>query len=170
MENLTFRVALKSDIQPALDAIWRIFNECGAAGYTVEGKLSFKNFIQYNSVLDRYYNGDIKLFVCLDGSEIVGALMLRRPSHICLLFVDKLYHRRGIARNLFEMARLTCIKSNDKLRRITVNSSPDALGFYHRLGFKKSNKQQTKDGITYTPMQFKIRRRIPVRITEKWMG
>lgn len=159
MDELTFRAVMKADIEKTLEAIWRIFNSCGANGYSVEGKLSFRNFITYNSIIDRYYDGDIMMFICLDKDEIVGAIMVRRPAHICLLFVDKRYHRRGIARRLFDMARNACIKNNERLRHITVNAAPGSIGFYYKLGFVDLNRQITKDGITYVPMKYKVIRK-----------
>ncbi|QGQ48658.1 GNAT family N-acetyltransferase [Metabacillus sediminilitoris] len=42
-------------------------------------------------------------------------------------------------------------KNNSKL---TVNSSPYALGIYHRLGFVESDKEQTINGIRFTPMSY----------------
>ena len=38
--------------------------------------------------------------------------------------------------------------------RLTVYSSPYAVGFYHRIGFVDTNREQKKDGIRYTPMSW----------------
>jgi hypothetical protein len=36
---------------------------------------------------------------------------------------------------------------------LTVDSSPYAVGFYHKNGFSDTEPVQRKDGIIYTPMQ-----------------
>jgi predicted GNAT family N-acyltransferase len=37
---------------------------------------------------------------------------------------------------------------------ITVNSSPYGVPFYHALGFEDSDKEQTVNGIRFTPMKY----------------
>lgn len=68
-----------------------------------------------------------------------------------MLFVNKEYHRRGIARSLFEMVEKIC-RSQNNINKITVNSSPYAIEVYHHLGFFDTDKKQTVDGIRFTPM------------------
>ena len=38
--------------------------------------------------------------------------------------------------------------------RVTVNSSPYGVEFYHKLGFRDLRPQEKRDGIIYTPMEF----------------
>ena len=40
--------------------------------------------------------------------------------------------------------------------KLTVNAAPYATGFYHKLGFYDTDKVQTSEGITYTPMELII--------------
>ena len=35
---------------------------------------------------------------------------------------------------------------------VTVNASPYAVGFYHKMGFEDTDIQQLVSGILYTPM------------------
>ena len=44
-----------------------------------------------------------------------------------------------------------------KERNYTVNASPYAVEFYHKMGFVDVSKEIFKDGITYTPMKYGIR-------------
>jgi len=71
-----------------------------------------------------------------------------------MLFVKKDYHRRGIARSLFQTAVKEICKKQDNVSKITVNSSPYAVEVYHRLGFVDIDKEQTVNGIRFTPMAY----------------
>jgi len=44
------------------------------------------------------------------------------------------------------------LTKKNKISNITVNSSPYALEVYHRLGFIDKDREQTVDGIRFTPM------------------
>ena len=36
--------------------------------------------------------------------------------------------------------------------KVTVNASPYAVGFYHKLGFTDMEKEKEEDGVRFTPM------------------
>lgn len=76
-----------------------------------------------------------------------------RPQETILLltlfFVDGKYHRQGIGRKLFE----TVIKES-KQGKITVNSSPYAVGVYKKLGFVPNGDEQMADGMRFMPMTY----------------
>ena len=74
--------------------------------------------------------------------RLVGIIALTRRSHLCLLFVEKACHRQGIARALFSTLRDHCRTAPDT-PRITVNSSPYAVGAYRRLGFRATGDERT---------------------------
>ena len=88
-------------------------------------------------------------------NEIAGVISTRDVSHISLLFVDKKYHKKGIAKALFSEL-LTELKKNPDVKKITVNSSPYAVEVYKKLGFKQTDEKQEKDGIIFIPMEFII--------------
>ena len=68
------------------------------------------------------------------------------------MFVDSEYHKKGIARRLVEKTFERTYEKYGK-REMTVNSSPYAVGFYHKMGFVDTDIEQTTDGIRYTPMK-----------------
>ena len=45
------------------------------------------------------------------------------------------------------------LAQNPKIRAITVNASPYAVGFYEKNGFTVLDKEQEADGIRFTPMR-----------------
>lgn len=101
----------------------------------------------------------MKLWVCIKDGKITGVTALRDDTHICLLFVDKNYQKQGIGRKLIDEAQRYIInnysKENSQLI-MTVNSSPYATEFYHKLGFHDLQKQQEINGIKFTPMSLTL--------------
>ena len=71
------------------------------------------------------------------------------------MFVDKDYHRQGIARQLFDTV-ISELTINPDNKEITVNSSPYAVVVYKHLGFIKTAEQQEKNGMLFVPMKYYI--------------
>ena len=143
------------DIVPAMELVWRVFSEFEAPEYSAEGVAEFKAFIEPAFITGKMASGEFHLWSAFENEKIVGVIAIKPPLHISLLFVDKQYHRRGIARKLFE----TVI--NDKSiagehTAVTVNSSPYAVEIYRRLGFEPTDTEQTVNGIRFIPMKCAI--------------
>ncbi len=145
----------KSHIRNVLELVWAVFQEFEAPDYSRQGIEEFRKFISYNSIIEKFDKGEMCFWGCIDNDNLTGVIATRGVNHICMLFVNKKYHRRGIARSLFETVEEIC-KSQD-INKITVNSSPYAIEFYHRLGFFDSDKEQTVDGIRFTPMVYLLK-------------
>lgn len=155
--NYTIKVLTKEDLKEALEVVWQVFCEFEAPEYPQEGVKTFQDFIALPSVMQRMDAGEIYFWGCYDGIRPVGVIAFRGClTHICLLFVDKAYHGQGIAKRLLQTA-LDIIKSHNKLREITVNSSPYAQKIYEKMGFEATEPLQLKDGILYVPMRLKIK-------------
>ena len=69
--------------------------------------------------------------------------------HLYHLFVHSSYHRRGIARRLWERARAEIGAAEI---RFTVNASLYAVPLYESLGFRASGTETRKDGVIFLPM------------------
>lgn len=142
--------AKEEDWEPAMDLCWKTFLRFEASVYTREGVMNFLKFISGEQLHDMFANGDYKVFVAKEEDRIVGVGSLRAGTHISLLFVDASYQMRGIGRALVRAMQQE-VPAGDGCK-LTVNSSPYGEGFYHRLGFLDTDKQQKADGILYTPM------------------
>ncbi len=70
-------------------------------------------------------------------------ISLRNETHISLLFVDGQYHRLGIGRGLVEYVS-SYVLTEEGHDSITVDAALYATGFYHRLGFVDTDRQQTR--------------------------
>lgn len=125
--------------------VWQVFQRFEAPEYPPQGVEAFRSFLE-----DRQGLLSLVAWAAWEGEELIGVLASRREgSHICLCFVREDFHRQGIGRSLWErFLAETCAK------RITVHSSPYAVGFYHRLGFLDTAEEQQQDGIRFTPMEY----------------
>lgn len=148
----------KNYIRRALDLVWTVFEEFEAPEYSKEGIEEFRKFILYDSIIEKLEKGELNFWGCIDNDILLGVIATKEIDHICLLFVRKEYHKQGIARNLFQEVKKIC-NDYSNIKEITVNSSPYAVEVYHRLGFVDTDKEQTVNGIRFTPMLYSLKER-----------
>ena len=67
--------------------------------------------------------------------QILGVIVLPRPTLVQLLFVAPSHLRCGIGRTLWETARTYLEEQHPKVTTVELNSSPYALAAYKALGF-----------------------------------
>lgn len=137
--------------QEAMRLAWRVFLKFEAPEYTAEGVRNFYQFISDPVLKKMFLKGEYEVFGAYREGVLVGVLGIRNQSHVSLLFVDAEYHKQGIASALMKHT-LQYIRMEIGASKATVNSSPYAVGFYHKMGFHDTDLEQTKDGIRYTPM------------------
>jgi predicted GNAT family N-acyltransferase len=49
-----------------------------------------------------------------------------------------------------------CLKNNPTIQKITVNSSPNAIKAYVKMGFKSEGEEQCINGINFVPMSLDL--------------
>ncbi len=140
------------DLDKAFSFIWYIFLEFVAPDYSKEGVETFRaNFIENKDFRNRFKDGSQLMYGAYLNDKLVGVISISLNNHISFLFVDKKYHRSGIATMLFNKV---ISKSKEKqAQSITLNASPYAIPFYHYMGFKDLDVQKDFHGILYTPME-----------------
>lgn len=146
----------KNEIKNALELVWTVFQEFEAPDYSQQGIEEFRKFISYDSMIKQFETEEIFFWGCKVNHELTGIIATRGMNHICLLFVKKEFHRKGIAKRLFNIVLEKC-KSVNSIYTITVNSSPYAVEVYHRLGFVDIEKEQTVNGMRFTPMIYSLK-------------
>lgn len=139
----------------AMALAWKTFLKFEAADYSEEGIANFKDFITDTNLKRMFDRGMYQVMGAYDGERMVGMIALRNESHISLLFVDKEYHYRGIGRSLI-MAMDDYVKQELGKTAVSVNASPYAVGFYHKIGFRDAGLQTHCSGIIYTPMRLNL--------------
>ena len=154
--QLEYKEIKQEELPETLELVHKVFDEFEAPYYSEEGIASFYKFIDINNMSEQYSNGSLYFYGCFVNDIIVGMIAVKDFVHISLLFVDKHYHRQGIARSLFDHIIQICKEKNPSLKMITVNSSPYTVDVYHKLGFSNVSSEQVVDGIKFTPMELKI--------------
>jgi GNAT superfamily N-acetyltransferase len=147
----------KNEIKIALELVWTVFQEFEAPDYSIQGIEEFRKFISYNSMTEQFETSKIVFWGCKVDNELTGVIATRGMNHICLLFVKKEFHKRGIAKRLFYTVLERCKSEKSTINTITVNSSPYAVKVYHRLGFVDIEKEQTVNGMRFTPMMYSLK-------------
>jgi Acetyltransferases len=153
LKDYTFKKLPLSNLEKAIVLIWEVFLEFEAPDYDKNGVEEFKKFITYNSLSEKMKNHELSFFSCYDDGKIVGIIGYNRSGHIHLLFVDKHYHKQGIAKTLFHEL-LNQVNELNSQKEITVNSSPYAHEIYQRMGFVDTDKEQMINGIRFYPMKY----------------
>jgi ribosomal protein S18 acetylase RimI-like enzyme len=135
----------KADLKQALDLVNKIFSKFVAVDYSEQGIATFQDYLKnkYEEVSADLVSGHKKAWGYYQNGKIIGVIATRDVSHIALMFVDKQHHRKGIARQLFDIV-LANLKDNADVTKITVNSSPYAMKIYEKLGFIKTDERQEK--------------------------
>jgi ribosomal protein S18 acetylase RimI-like enzyme len=141
-------------ISKALQLVWNVFEEFVAYQYCAEGVREFQNYIENGPIEQLLDNSEMMMWGCFHNNKITGIIATKSSNHISLLFVDKNYQRQGIARALYQKFTENCSKDCSE---ISVNSSPNAVETYKRLGFVATDTEQQKNGIRFVPMKHKFR-------------
>ncbi|MGN1160514.1 MAG: GNAT family N-acetyltransferase [Lachnospiraceae bacterium] len=152
-EKYICRAAYRDEWQEAMGLAWRVFLRFDAADYPEEGVKSFYNFVTDSALQRMFIVGSYQMFCAFENGKMVGMITLRESEHISLLFVDGAHHKKGIGTKLVDEVR-NYILTEVGGSRITVHSSPYAVNFYHKLGFRDLAPEQEADGIRFTPMEF----------------
>ena len=152
---IEIRQIRREEFDQAMAIAWKTFLEFEADIYTKQGVKSFYDFI-YDPLLEKMFLlGSYLIFGAFIEGKMVGIAGVRNQNHLSLLFVEKEYHKMGIGSALVSSAFQYSFQEF-KEREYTVNASPYAVEFYHKLGFWDVSAEISKDGITYTPMKYAI--------------
>jgi len=138
--------------------IKKVYDEFVSVDYSDEGNLFFYDWIQPSKIAERQQN-QINLFAAFVDSQLAGMIEIRDNKNISLLFVDREYQGRGIAKRLFLESIKMCIQREPALKIFYVNASPFSIPVYKKLGFIETDVMQMQFGIKYLPMEMKINTR-----------
>jgi GNAT superfamily N-acetyltransferase len=95
--------------------------------------------------------GHVYHVAVIDG-QVAGFVAVRDHSHLFHLFVGKRWHRRGVARALWERARDAALDAGGD-GAFTVNSSNFAVPVYESFGFVRVGPTQCAKGLYFNPMR-----------------
>lgn len=155
MENYCIKNVDFRDIEEAFELVKDVFMEFDAPDYSQEGVNEFINkIIENKEFINKFKMGEQMMIGAFHNNKIIGVLAISTRNHISLVFVDKKYHRMGIATKLVnEIVSRLKSKNIDKIK---LNSSPYAIQFYEKIGFIATDIEQIKNGIRYVPMELTL--------------
>ncbi len=90
--------------------------------------------------------------VAVIDSAVAGFVAVRDRSHLFHLFVGKRWHRRGVARALWQTAYDAALQAGGD-GAFTVNSSNFAVPVYEAFGFVRVGPTQCAKGLYFNPMR-----------------
>ena len=129
----------------------RSFNEFIAPGFSEVGIEEFYRYVNPRTLHKRWRAG-FHVIVAENEGMIVGVVEVKKRRHISMLYVEKAYHRKGIASELLNRALEYIITNSPKTKEVTVNSSQYARAFYEKEGFRKTEGEKVIHGILHIPM------------------
>lgn len=141
------------DWEEAISLTYRTFLEFDAPYFEEEGITQFRKFISDNALKRMFETNQFEVIGAYENDRLVGVIALRQINHISLFFVDRDYQNQGIGKKLIT-SLIDYVSVKLKQSYITVNSSPYAEGFYHKIGFFDLDERIAKDGIIFTPMKY----------------
>lgn len=160
MENIMIRKITGAEVESAMTLALEVFMEFEAPDYGPAGVDTFKKDIVENpEYLENACQGLCPIYGAFDADKLVAIMGMRSSkTHINLVFTKKEYHRKGIARAVWNYLLNDRLREMPELKELTLNSSPYGLPFYLSIGFVPQGAEQTINGIRFTPMKYTIRR------------
>jgi GNAT superfamily N-acetyltransferase len=149
VSSIIYRQIHPSETAAVSSLAREVFDQFVAPHYQTEGVAEFYRYASVEALSQRHKSGHITL-VAEHSGELVGMLHLREPRHVSMLFVQSSHQRGGIGRGL--LAAVGAL-AGDTDCEFTVNSSPNAVPAYERLGFRITGSEQCVHGIRFVPMQ-----------------
>jgi GNAT superfamily N-acetyltransferase len=138
VNSIIYREIHPSETAAVSSLAREVFDQFVAPHYQTEGVAEFHRYASVEALSQRHNSGHITL-VAEHSGELAGMLHLREPRHVSMLVVRSSLQRRGIAGGLLASAgNANC--------EFSVNSSPNAVAAYERLGFRITGSEQCVHG------------------------
>ena len=128
----------------------QITNELTSYIFEKEVSKWFEDELLEESFKERILSDKYEHFVYVQENEIVGFIAIKDKNRLFHLFVDKKYHKKGIAKEFWNY-----VKAHYDILNMSVNASLYAIKTYESFGFKVSGDQSEYLGLKYQPMSYK---------------
>ena len=160
VEQVRIRELEKDEVDAANALVSFVFDEFVAPLFSAAGITEFKAFIAPPKLRERLSSNSF-ILVAESDVEMASVIAVRDWSHVYLLFVKGDQQGKGIARLLLAEAVRRCQQAKPDLTEVTVNSSPNAVEAYRRMGFVQTSEEQLTNGIRYVPMVLDLSKDAP---------
>lgn len=149
--TLDYRAATPADAETISRLVQASFLEFVAHEWEPS---AVENFLRESSPIEmtRFIaKAAFSAIVCANGRP-VGFILLAPANQLKALFVDKSWHRRGIARWLWSLARGHLKATQPDVETIELNASTFAVETYRALGFYPISPPFRRQGCLATRM------------------
>lgn len=154
--SITYRMMKPADADQVSDLVGAAFDAFIAGESTAEGIAAFRRYADPDAIRARTESGSHFVMVAEAGGRLAGITEIRDCNHVALLFVGKDFHRRGIARGLFDRALQQARVTRPDVERMTMNSSRYGVAAYEKLGFRQTGPERSVNGIVFVPMAMRL--------------
>ena len=152
--SIEVRVATVDDALRISALLTALAEEFIVRDCTTEGRLTLLAHFGVSEMERRLKASAYRFHVAEDRAVLVGVVAVRAATHLQYLFVATPHQRAGLARRLWELARMDAILGGNTVGRFTVNASGYAVRAYERLGFRVAGPVRVADGVRFQPMEF----------------
>ncbi len=146
--RLEFRPLRADEADEACALAREVFDRFIAPTQEARGIRMFHGFAQPGKLLPRHTTRYTS-WVAAAGPELVAMLHIPACNHISMLFVAPGQQGRGCGAELVRIAT----QASALRPPLTVNASPNAVGFYAKLGFASTGPEQTINGVRFQSMR-----------------
>jgi len=122
--------------------------------FSQEGREQLLANFSLAEMKQRVASDEYRFHVAEDGARLAGVVAVLGNTHLYYLFVAAAYHRRGLARMLWDRARDEACRAGNVSARFTVKASTYAVPAYERLGFRRSGPVTDVKGVRSQPMDW----------------
>lgn len=154
-ETISYRLMESGEEAEVCHIVIETFNEFIAPLYSQEGIREFLRYVKPRLFIQRSRANHIVL-IAKEQEKIIGMIEVRNYNHISLFYVLQKFQQKGIGKELLHRSIEICLEHKPELLELTVNSSPNAVCIYEKLGFVKAGSEQISKGIIFTPMSLKL--------------
>ncbi len=152
MTNLKLQPLRSGEEGIASDVVMRSYRAATTTDDSPDGVEEFTRYAAAATISGRMREGSIVVMGFL-GTVPVGVVEIRSPGHIGLLFVSPDHQGSGVGRILCQAAIEAVARMLPLPPKVTVKSSPGAVGFYEKLGFLTVGASTDFNGIRFIPME-----------------
>ena len=157
-DSVTCRMMKPADAEQVSDLVRTAFDEFIGPDFSEQGVAEFHRYVDPEAFRARIEGGSHFVMVAEVDGRLAGITEIRDCNHVALLFVGKQFHRRGIARALFDHALMQARAKRPDVERMTMNSSRYGVAAYEKLGFRQTGPERSVNGIVFVPMAMRLDR------------
>ena len=153
LNQVTFRVAERSDAKQVSDLVQRTFLPPTLPGWTAAAVEKLFGASSPEAFVSRFESAAFA-YVCVSDGLVVGHINCKLPRLISLLVVHPSFQRLGVGSQLLERALLHIENVTPEISVVEVNATEYSIPFYRRRAFYPISELIDFEGCRFVRMAF----------------